>query len=120
FVRRLQMPDLRRYAGLPGNRDYLVDGFENPPTLGTLMSEIDSTVLGSDLCKFDDLVCRGKTVGYVLQRCAQTKCSLRHGRGDELFHLFQFSESRRTIVLADHVISYSPGADKRGDVDGGP
>ena len=84
------------------------------------MSEVNTAVFRSDLRQFDDLICRCKPVGHILERGTQAECTLLHRRSDELFHLFQFGGCSRPVVFADDVIAHASCANKCCDVNGRP
>ena len=78
---RLQVVDLRRHAGAPGDLDRLVEPFQQAGFLGAQVGDVDAAVLRNDLAERDQLVGSGVAPGRVDQGGGDAEGAVLHRLG---------------------------------------
>src|SRR6266545_988879 len=116
--RDLEVPDLGRNAGLPGDAERLVQGGVDLPALVAHVRRVHAAVTPRGFRQRDDLLGRSVEGGGILDRRGEAQGALPHGGLHERDHAGQLLGSRAAVLLAHDGYADLRRPDERRDVDG--
>ena len=106
------MIDLRTDPGLAGNRDQLVNGFEQAVALAPQVGDIATAIVGSHFGQGDEFDRIGIKRRRIDQRGRDTERAFFHGLADKLAHAVQLLGRRRPVLEANLVNAHRGGANE--------
>ncbi len=116
FAGDLQVIDLRRCSGSPGDVDRLLHRLDQPIPFTAHVYAVDATAAGGLARQRHQLGRFGIVIGAVDERGGHAERPLLHGLTHQRAHLRQLRRRRLHVTLAEYVGAHRAGPDEGGDV----